>query len=129
VQTDQDYVGCLYGKLLLNYPSLPYLACGLGMAQDDIYSIDQDLIVCMEHLLDTPLLAPVSPFDYQDVVVSVQTHLQDLRGEGHDPHEVLVPELAGDRAEDPRTARHQIVVDEDSGIVVEADVGAVDSPL
>ena len=113
----------------MNYSPLPYPTRGLRMAQHDIYPIDQHLILSRVHLLDTPLLTTVSPFDYQDVIIGVQTHLQDLRGKRHDSHKVLIPELAGDGAEDPRTARHRIVVDEDCGIVVEADVGPVDPPV
>src|SRR5690348_9173489 len=50
---------------------------------------------------------------------------QHLGGERNDLHESLRAELASDRPEDAGTDRLVLVVDEDSGIVVEADVRAV----
>src|SRR5690606_29345311 len=50
---------------------------------------------------------------------------EDFGGEGDDAHELLVAQLAGDRPEDAGAARLVGVVDEDGGVLVEADVGAV----
>src|SRR5207247_8487562 len=48
-----------------------------------------------------------------------------LRGQGNDLHEILVAQLARDRPEDARADRLARVVDQDGGVLVEADVGAV----
>src|SRR5690242_11106468 len=53
---------------------------------------------------------------------------EHLRGEGDDPHEIAVPQLAGDRAEDARAARVVLLVDQHRGVLVEGDVGAVRAP-
>src|SRR6478609_9432030 len=50
---------------------------------------------------------------------------QHLRGERDDPHEPLVAQLAADWAEDARAARGEVVLDDDGGVLVEADVAAV----
>src|SRR5579862_114303 len=51
--------------------------------------------------------------------------LEHLRGQADDLHEVLLAQLARDRAEDPRTARVALIVDQDGGILVEGDQRAV----
>src|SRR5262245_44329727 len=55
--------------------------------------------------------------------------LENLRGEGHDLHELLVAQLAGHRAEDAGAHRLAVGVDQDGGVLVEADVGPVAPPL
>src|SRR6266566_4390615 len=49
----------------------------------------------------------------------------DLRRQRHDLHELLLAQLAADRAEDARRAGLPFVVDQHGGVFVEADVGAV----
>src|SRR5688572_22507564 len=51
--------------------------------------------------------------------------LEHLRCEGHDAHELLVPQLTADRPEDAGAPRLQLVVDQDGRVLVEADVAAV----
>src|SRR5688500_8493641 len=51
--------------------------------------------------------------------------LQHLRRERHDLHVLLLAQLARHRAEDARRARLSRLVDEDRGVLVEPDVGAV----
>src|SRR5215218_9149654 len=48
-----------------------------------------------------------------------------LRRQRDDAHELAVAQLPADRAEDARAARLHLVVDEHSGVLVEADVAAV----
>src|SRR3954452_5206930 len=48
-----------------------------------------------------------------------------LAGERHDFHEVLLAQLAGDRAEDARAAGVVLGVDHHGRVLVEADVAAV----
>src|SRR5919112_3712054 len=49
----------------------------------------------------------------------------DLRRQRNDLHVLLVAELAGYRTEDARGARLALVVDDDHGVLVEADVAAI----
>src|SRR5205085_7617072 len=51
--------------------------------------------------------------------------LEDLRGQADDLHEVLLPQLARDRAEDARPARIALVVDDHGGVLVEGDLRPV----
>src|SRR5690606_34410130 len=48
-----------------------------------------------------------------------------LRGERDDAHELLLAQLPADRAEDTRATRVAVVLDQDGGVLIEADVGAV----
>ena len=48
-----------------------------------------------------------------------------LGGQADDLHELAVAELAGDGAEDAGAAGVLLVVDQDDGVAVELDVGAV----
>src|SRR5262245_55628655 len=48
-----------------------------------------------------------------------------LRGERHDLHELLLPELPTDGPEDAGPAGVHLVVDQDGGVLVEADVAAI----
>src|SRR5208283_2806619 len=54
---------------------------------------------------------------------------QHLWGERDDAHELLVPQLPADRAEDTGAARLELLVDEHRGVLVEADVTAVGPAL
>src|SRR5687767_1547219 len=51
--------------------------------------------------------------------------LQNLRGQRDDLHVLLLAELARHGAEDARRARLACVVDDDDGVLIEADVRAV----
>src|SRR5215218_2950417 len=53
---------------------------------------------------------------------------EHLRGERDDLHEVALAQLARHRAEDARAARIVLGVDQDGGVLVEGDVGAVVAP-
>src|SRR4051812_41628987 len=53
---------------------------------------------------------------------------EHLRGERDDLHVVAVAQLAGHRPEDARAARVAAGVDDDGGVLVEGDVGAVRAP-
>src|ERR1700722_14853725 len=55
--------------------------------------------------------------------------LQHLRGERDDSHELLVAQLATDRPKDARAARLELVVDQNGGVLVKLDVGAVGTTL
>src|SRR6202012_2245236 len=75
--------------------------------------------------------------DHHDLVVFADVHdsrlalparppvSDDLGGQADDLHELAVAELSGDGAEDPGAAGVLLGVDEDDGVAVELDVGAV----
>src|ERR1039458_2328744 len=75
------------------------------------------------------LLATVLATEDLDLVSLSDTHLQHLRCQRDDPHEALVAQFAADRAEDAGPAWLLLVVDEDRGVLVEADVAAVGTAL
>src|SRR5829696_7244508 len=54
---------------------------------------------------------------------------EHLRRERDDLHEVALAQLAGDRTEDAGAARIVLRVDDDGGVLVEADVRAVLAPV
>src|SRR5262249_49742754 len=54
--------------------------------------------------------------------------LKHLRGQRHDLHKVALPQFTGDRAEDARAARFQVVLNHDGGIIVKAQNRAVRPP-
>src|SRR5438552_6683251 len=51
--------------------------------------------------------------------------LDDLRRERNDLHELALAQFAGDGTEDARPDRLALIVDENSGVVVELDVGTI----
>lgn len=58
---------------------------------------------------------------------NVKFHLEHLRSEGDNFHEVFIAEFAGDGSEDTSAARGFIFFDNDGGVFVETDIGAVGS--
>src|ERR1700729_2069749 len=54
---------------------------------------------------------------------------EHLRGERNDAHEALVAQLAADGPENASPARLLLVIDENGGVLVEADVATVRPPL
>src|SRR5689334_20042718 len=57
--------------------------------------------------------------------LSISCRLQDLRGERDDLHKVALAQLSGHGAEDARPSRVVGLGEEDGGVLVEADEGAV----
>src|SRR3954453_2295061 len=72
---------------------------------------------------------PLAPLSLPAITCTVSPFLtfmsEHLRGEGDDLHELLVAQLATDRAEDARPSRFVVVADEHGGVLVEPDVAAV----
>ena len=48
-----------------------------------------------------------------------------LRGEGHDLHELVLAQFTTDRSEDTSALRFTARAENDGGVLVELDVGAV----
>src|SRR5260221_4946956 len=82
-----------------------------------------------------PLLLPASTTTLSSFrtwrlrVARVSATSDHLRSQRNDLHEVLLPQLARHRPEDARADRLAGVVDQDGGVLIEADVGAVLSLL
>src|ERR1700742_3931873 len=73
-----------------------------------------------------PLSLPDRTITWSPLWIFMSEH---LRCERHDAHEALVAQLAADGPEDAGPARLLLVVDENGGVLVEADVAAVGTPL
>src|SRR5262249_29921675 len=86
---------------------------------------DNDLVGRRVGRDDRPASALVLAGHDQYVVTLFDLHLEHLRRQRDNPHEALFPQLTANRAEDASTSRIPAVPDQDSGVLVEADVGPV----
>src|SRR5215475_4758904 len=81
--------------------------------------------------VSTEITLPSTPLSRPAMTITVSPFLifmsQHLRCERDDAHEPLLSQLAADRPENAGSARVTAVPNEDSGIFVEANVGAVDA--
>jgi hypothetical protein len=79
------------------------------VALHDVHARDHDLARCAVDFLDLATLAAVAAGDDHDLVAladaQIAGHLEDLRRERDDLHEVALAQLARDRAEDARAPR------------------------
>src|ERR687888_2079334 len=73
-----------------------------------------------------PLSLPAITWTVSPFLIFMSEHLRCQRD---DLHELLVAQLAADRAEDAGAARLVVVLDEHRGVLVEPDVGAVRTAL
>src|SRR5262249_21238631 len=105
-------------------------AADAGVLLDPVHALDDDPVLGGVGRDDLALGALVPAGDDEDGVPLLHLHrLQHLRGERNNLHEPLVPQLTADRAEDTGTARVPTVLDDDGGVLVEADVRAVRAAL
>src|SRR5574343_314057 len=58
-------------------------------------------------------------------IFSITRPLQNFRSQGHDLHEALGTQFAGDRAKDARADRLELVIEKDCGIAIKAHQRAV----
>src|SRR5690606_873812 len=71
-------------------------------------------------------LAPLSLPEMTSTVSPLCTFMSEhLRGQRDDLHELLVAQLAADRAEDAGATRIVVRLDEHGGVLVETDVGTI----
>src|ERR1700733_14048203 len=92
---------------------------------DHVHALDNDLVGRRVGRDDRAARALVLAGRDHHVVTLFDLHLEHLRRQRDDPHETLLPQLTAYRAEDASAARIPAVPDEDSGVLVEADVGTV----
>src|SRR6478609_2797392 len=71
-----------------------------------------------------PLSLPAMIWTVSPFLIRMSEHLRCQRD---DLHEALVTQLAAHRAEDARTARLAVGLEDDRGVLVELDVGTVDT--
>src|SRR5947207_1470585 len=99
---------------------------------DHVHVLDEDAAVLRQRRDHAALLAAVLALQHLDDVALADlqglAHLQHLRGERDDLHEVLLAQLARDRAEDARPARVALVVDDHGCVLVERDRRSVLAP-
>src|SRR5690606_29546098 len=91
----------------------------------DVDAVDGHLALGGQREHHFAFLAAVLAGQHPHAVTLLDLHSEDLRCQRHDAHELLVTQLAAHRAEDARAPRLAGVVDEDSGVLVEADVAAI----
>src|SRR5439155_12209670 len=98
------------------------------VALDGVQVLDDHATLARTRLEHPALLAAVLAGEHLDEVSFADlgdSHLQNLRCERDDLHEVLFAQLTGDRPEDARAARVARAVDQHRGVLVERDRGAV----
>src|SRR5256886_5577047 len=125
VRTDDHDLAESEGHRLLDDPALLILGgIRLGVALGDVDARDDDRVRAWPHFLHAATLAPVLAGDDHYLVALAQPdacHLEDLRRERDDLHEVPLAELARDGSEDARPARLVLRVEQYGGVVVETD--------
>src|SRR3954447_9364612 len=100
----------------------------LLMLLGDVDAVDDHATLRRKDTRHVAFLAAVFTREDADAVTLLDLeprHLQHLRRERNDAHELLVAQLTADGAEDARAARLLLVVDQHGRVLVEADVAAV----
>ena len=135
VALDQHHVGDVDGRLggddAAGGAGAAALVDDLGVPLDAVDALDDHPLLLAEHLDDLALGALVLAGDHLDGVALLDVHAllahgsEHLRRERDDLHELLLAQLAAHGAEDAGAARLAVVLEDDGGVLVEADVGAV----
>src|SRR5918998_921577 len=123
----QHHVRDVYGGVEGEEPLLVVLARP-RVSRPRVYVVHHHAVLLRDDPLDLAALALVLAGDHNDRVPALylETHrLEYLRGQRDDPRVALVPELARHRPEDAGTPRGPVLVDDDAGVLAEADVRPV----
>ena len=114
---------------LRNNAALRNFHRGFGVAFDFVNAFDDDFSLIGHGGDDFALLALIlAGEDLNGIALfDVKFHLEHLRSEGDNFHEVFIAEFASDGPEDTSAARGFILFDNDGGVFVETDIGAVGS--
>src|SRR6185437_12984207 len=132
IGVDDHHIRHVDGGFLGDNPAALRTALGTadpGVLLDPADTLDEHpagIRVGLDHLA---LGALVLAGDHQHGVAFTDLHLLRLRGQRDDLHEPLVAQLAADRTEDAGAARLTVRLDQDSGVLVEPDVGTVRAAL
>ena len=101
----------------------------LGVLLDPVDALDQDPLVLGvgrdDLALGAALSLPVMTWTVSPFLIFIAPWSEHLRRQRDDLHEPLVAQLAADRAEDAGAARVAVGLEDDGGVLVEADVRAV----
>src|SRR5690606_31624869 len=132
VGVDQHHVGDVNLRLLRD--DAAGLRAALSLADprvllDPVHALHEHLVLAGEGLDDLALGALVLAGDDENRVALLDLHLEHLRCQRDDLHELTVPQLPADRAEDARAARFVVVLDQYRGVLVEPDVRAIRTAL
>ncbi len=102
---------------------------GFGVAFNFVNAFDDDFSLIGHGGDNFALLALIlAGEDCNGIALfNVKFHLEHLRSEGDNFHEVFIAEFASDGTEDTSAAGSFILFDDDGGIFVETDIGAVGS--
>src|ERR1035441_6083298 len=122
---DDGHRGHRHRHELVDDASLHGGAGRLGMSLGHIHPFDDGPSLGGNGTDHIGLLAPVLAGQHLDLVTLANSHLQHLRCQRDDPHEALVAQLSAYRAEDAGPAWLLLIIDEDCGVLVEADVAPV----
>src|SRR5262249_8187649 len=131
---EQQHVGDVDGRFLGQPPAARVLLARLEVLVHQVDAFDQDLALLGENAEDAagPAILGVLADDHFHQVFFANVHgltrLDHLGGQADDLQETAVAQLAGHGPEDAGAARVLLVVDQDDGVAVEADVTAVLAP-
>src|SRR5450631_2568516 len=114
---------------LVDHAALHGRPGGLGVALGHMHALHDDPALGRHGPDHVGLLPPVLAREHLDLVALLDTHLEHLRRQRDDPHEALVAQFPADGTEDAGPPGLLLIVDEDGGIFVEADVAAVGTAL
>src|SRR4051794_1855854 len=138
-RADDHHVAHRHGRRLVDDPAGGDLGAAhavrvadrtrLLVAARDVEVLDQRLPVGRPRVDDAALLAAVLAGEHLHEVaflhLHLRRHLEHLRSQAHDLHEVLLAQLAGHGPEDARAARVALVVDDHRCVLVERDQRSV----
>src|SRR6266478_3027634 len=142
IGADHHNVGNVDACFLFDNATLDVLAgIGAGVALHDGHVLDDHGVFLGVDAKHAAALAGIAPRNHAHLVALADAdsaalgafvceghRLPNLRSQGNDLGEFLFAQLAGHGAEDARADRLAGVVNQDRGVVVEADVGAIPAP-
>src|SRR5687767_13716214 len=107
-------------------PRLWCLLTALQVVVSQIHTLDETLVLHAKDPKDSALVSRVDSAHLDDEVISFQVHgSDDLRREGYDLHEVLLPQLERHSPENTSAPRVLLVVEDHDRIVVKSHVGPI----
>src|SRR5690606_41790450 len=128
VGVDQHHVGDVNLRLLRD--DAAGLRAALSLADprvllDPVHALHEHLVLAGEGLDDLALGALVLAGDDENPVAFLVLHLEHLRCQRDDLHELTVPQLPADRAADAHATRLLVVLDLSRGGLVDPEVRAI----
>src|SRR5258708_4604221 len=142
IGADHHHIGNVDARFLLDDAALDVLArVGTGVALHDGDMLDHHRVFLGVDAEHAAALAGIAPGDYPHLVALANSDgaalrafvcechcLPNLRSQGNNLGKFLFAQFASHRAENARADRFARVINQDRGIVVEADVRAIAAP-